>query len=160
MNEEVGSIREIMIDVPSGRVAYAVLGVGGFLGFGERLFAIPWQVLTLDEDRKCFLLDVDKNRLQNAPGFDKDNWPDMADVTWASGINSYWNVPSASVETPVGNGHQDEIGLDASRRYDRDVESFPEGEGEEKAREARNAIDSPEGVRLREAEEIGKSRAK
>ena len=69
-----------MIDVPSGRVAYAVLSVGGFLGIGDRLFAIPWEALTLDEDRLCFVMDVDKHRLENAPGFDKSNWPDMADV--------------------------------------------------------------------------------
>jgi hypothetical protein len=54
MNENVGSIREIMIDVPSGRVAYAVLSVGGFLGMGDRLFAIPWEALVVDEDRKWF----------------------------------------------------------------------------------------------------------
>ena len=83
-NEDVGSLKEIMIDVPSGRVAYAVLAVGGFLGIGERLFAIPWGALALDQDRKCFILDVDKQRLQNAPGFDKDNWPDMADPSWAA----------------------------------------------------------------------------
>ena len=60
LNEKVGSIQEIMIDVPTGRVAYTVLSVGGFLGMGDRLFAIPWRALTLDEDRKCFVMDVDK----------------------------------------------------------------------------------------------------
>jgi sporulation protein YlmC with PRC-barrel domain len=94
MNENVGSIKEIMIDVPTGRVAYAVLSVGGFLGIGERLFAVPWEALTLDEDRKCFILDADKQRLENAPGFDKDNWPDMADSAWGSGVSSYWHMPS------------------------------------------------------------------
>ena len=93
MDEKVGSIKEIMIDVPSGRVAYAVLSVGGFLGIGERLFAIPWEALTLDEDRKCFVFDVDKQRLENAPGFDKDNWPDMADSSWGRAVNSYWHMP-------------------------------------------------------------------
>jgi sporulation protein YlmC with PRC-barrel domain len=94
-NENVGSIKEIMIDVPTGRVAYAVLSVGGFIGIGERLFAIPWSALTLDEDRKCFILDVDKQRLENAPGFDKDRWPDMADLSWSSSVSSYWRMPSA-----------------------------------------------------------------
>jgi hypothetical protein len=96
MNENVGSIKEIMIDVPTGRVAYAVLSVGGFLGIGERLFAVPWEALTLDEDRKCFILDADKQRLENAPGFDKDNWPDMADSAWGSGVSSYWHMPGAT----------------------------------------------------------------
>jgi hypothetical protein len=79
MNEKVGSIKEIMIDVPSGRISYAVLAVGGFLGIGERLFAIPGEALNLDEDNRCVILDVDKERLENALGFDKDNWPDMVD---------------------------------------------------------------------------------
>lgn len=89
-NEDVGSIKEIMLDVPSGRVAYAVLSVGGFLGLGDRLFAIPWEALTLDEDRQCFIMDVDKQRLENAPGFDKSNWPDMADTSWCHSVHKYW----------------------------------------------------------------------
>jgi sporulation protein YlmC with PRC-barrel domain len=94
-DENVGSIKQIMIDVPTGRVAYAVLSVGGFLGIGERLFAIPWTTLALDEDRKCFILDVDKQRLENAPGFDKDRWPDMADASCGSTVSLYWRTPSA-----------------------------------------------------------------
>lgn len=89
-DENVGSIKEIMLDVPSGRVAYAVMSVGGFLGMGDRLFAIPWEALTLDEDRECFILDVDKQRIENAPGFDKSNWPDMADTSWGRGVQKYW----------------------------------------------------------------------
>jgi len=50
--EELGSIKDIMIDVPRGRVAYAVLSRGGVLGIGDKLFAIPWGALTLDADRK------------------------------------------------------------------------------------------------------------
>jgi len=88
--EDLGNIKDIMIDVPSGRVAYAVLSSGGFLGLGDKLFAIPWSALTLDADRKCFVLDVDKEKLKNAPGFDKDHWPSMADPTWANEIHSYY----------------------------------------------------------------------
>lgn len=89
-NEKLGDIKDIMIDVPRGRVAYAVLAAGGFLGIGEKLFAIPWSALTLDADRKCFVLDVDAERLKNAPGFDKDHWPSMADTTWASEVHHYY----------------------------------------------------------------------
>src|SRR5512146_2098640 len=77
--EDLGKIEEIMIDVPTGRVAYAVLSFGGFLGLGDKLFAIPWDPLSLDETTHKFLLNVPKSRLENAPGFDKNNWPDMAD---------------------------------------------------------------------------------
>lgn len=91
--ENLGSIKEIMLDAHNGTVCYAVLSSGGFLGIGDKLFAIPWQALRLDTDNKRFLLDVDAERLKNAPGFDKDHWPDMADSTWAQSIHSYY-LPS------------------------------------------------------------------
>jgi sporulation protein YlmC with PRC-barrel domain len=92
-SEKLGSIEDIMIDVRTGRVAYAVLSFGGILGLGEKLFAIPWGALTLDTDRKCFVLDVPKERLEQAPGFDKDHWPSMADEGWASQIYAFYNQP-------------------------------------------------------------------
>ena len=90
--EDLGEIKEIMIDVPSGRVAYAVLSFGGVLGLGDKLFAIPWQALQLDPENHRFVLDVDKERLKNAPGFDKDHWPSMADQRWATDIHSYYDA--------------------------------------------------------------------
>lgn len=89
-DEDLGDIKEIMLDVATGEVAYAVLSFGSFLGFGEKLFAVPWQSLKLDSINKRFILDIDKSRLENAPGFDKDDWPDMADETWARGIHTYY----------------------------------------------------------------------
>jgi sporulation protein YlmC with PRC-barrel domain len=88
--EELGKLDEIMIDTQAGRVAYAVLSFGGFLGMGNKLFAIPWDQLSLDENRKCFVLNVNHETLENAPGFDKDNWPDMADSGWREQIYSYY----------------------------------------------------------------------
>jgi hypothetical protein len=87
-DEDLGDIKEIMLDMRSGRVAYAVLSFGGFLGMGGKLFAVPWAALTLDTEHKRFVLDVQKDRLSSAQGFDKDKWPDMADVTWAKGIHA------------------------------------------------------------------------
>ncbi len=89
--DKLGSIEDIMLDVASGRVAYAVLSFGGILGMGDKLFAIPWSALALDADRKCFVLDVSKDRLEKAPGFDKDHWPSMADQNWASQVYAYYN---------------------------------------------------------------------
>jgi sporulation protein YlmC with PRC-barrel domain len=91
--DKLGDIKEIMLDVPHGRIAYAVLSRGGVLGMGDKLFAIPWSALTLDTDRKCFVLDISEESLKNAEGFDKDNWPRMADETWARGIYQYYNQP-------------------------------------------------------------------
>jgi sporulation protein YlmC with PRC-barrel domain len=90
--EDVGKIDEIMIDTPTGRVAYAVLSFGGFLGMGDKLFAIPWSLLSLDEDNQLFRLNIDKEKLKAAPGFDKSNWPDMADRSWGGEINKYYGT--------------------------------------------------------------------
>jgi hypothetical protein len=90
--DDLGKIDELMIHIPSGKVAYAVLSFGGVLRIGNKLFAVPWRALKVDEDEKCFILDVDKKTLENAPGFDKDNWPDMADATWGSEVFAYYGV--------------------------------------------------------------------
>jgi sporulation protein YlmC with PRC-barrel domain len=94
--EDLGKIEDLMIDLHSGRIAYAVLSFGGFLKMGNKLFAIPWEALKVDPINKVFILQVDKSRLENAAGFDKDNWPDMADPAFGStlyrhyGIKPYW----------------------------------------------------------------------
>jgi len=90
--DSLGKVEHIMLDVPSGRIAYAVLSFGGVLGMGGKLFALPWHALILDADSKCFVLDVSKERLKNAPGFDKDRWPSMADQSWAADLHKYYNV--------------------------------------------------------------------
>ena len=90
--EDLGDIKEIMLDMRSGRVGYAVMSFGGFLGMGEKLFAVPWNALTLDTKNKRFVLNVAEERLKNAPGFDTNNWPDMADQSWVSGIHSYYGT--------------------------------------------------------------------
>ena len=90
--EKLGTVEEIMLDVPTGRIAYAVLSSGGFLGIGDKLFAIPWGSLVLDPENKCFVLDVAKERLEQAPGFDKAHWPSMADEGWARELHTSYRV--------------------------------------------------------------------
>jgi len=90
--DDLGDIKDIMLDMSTGHVAYVVLAFGGFLGLGEKLFAVPWNALTLDVDEKRFTLNADKDKLKNAPGFDKDNWPDMADTVWGQQIHSYYGT--------------------------------------------------------------------
>jgi len=97
-DDDLGDIKEIMLDVPTGRVAYAVMSFGGFLGMGDKLFAVPWSALELDTVNKRFVLDVSKERLKEAPGFDKNDWPDMADPTWVKGVHAYYGV------TPYSDG--------------------------------------------------------
>ncbi|WP_206956980.1 PRC-barrel domain-containing protein [Trinickia acidisoli] len=88
--EEVGKVKEIMLDVQAGRIAYVVMSSGGFLGIGDKLLAIPWNALTLDTTRKCFLLSLCAEQIKNAPGFDKQHWPSMADATWATSVHQYY----------------------------------------------------------------------
>jgi len=93
--ENLGEIKEIMLDVENAKIAYAVLSFGGFLGIADKLFAVPWDALTLKLETldTRFILDVEKERLESAPGFDKDNWPDMADGgLYASQIRSYYGT--------------------------------------------------------------------
>ena len=90
--EQLGIIKELMIDLDEGHVAYAVLSFGGFLGMGDKLFAIPWEALALDTEDHAFILDMDKEILKNAPGFDKDHWPGTAEFEagWLLDIYEYY----------------------------------------------------------------------
>jgi len=88
--EDLGKIEELMIDLDRGRIAYAVLSFGGFLGMGDKLFAIPWQAFGVDTDGKRLVLKADKELLKKAPGFDKSNWPNMADPAWGSKLYGYY----------------------------------------------------------------------
>jgi sporulation protein YlmC with PRC-barrel domain len=96
--ENLGEIKDVVIDPETGQMAYAVLSFGGILGMGEKYFAIPWQALTpktpttKGAQYDQFVLNIDKERLQNAPSFNKDNWPDMADRKWAQQVYSYYGV--------------------------------------------------------------------
>ena len=94
--EDLGDIKEIMLDTRTGQVAYAVLSFGGFLGMGEKLFAVPWQALHLDTHNKRFVLAVDKEHLKNAPGFDPDAWPDMSDISWSDQIHAFYGTSPVS----------------------------------------------------------------
>jgi PRC-barrel domain len=90
--EKLGTIKEIMIEMGTGRIGYAVLSFGGFLGMGDRLFAVPWTALILDTTAHRFILNVNKDTLKEAPGFDKDHWPSMVDPSWAVGVNTFYGT--------------------------------------------------------------------
>jgi sporulation protein YlmC with PRC-barrel domain len=90
--EVLGTIEHLMIDVEKGRIAYAVLSFGGFLGMGDKLFAIPWSALRVDTGEEQFILDVDKHLLERAPGFDKAHWPNLADRTWGAEVCTYYGA--------------------------------------------------------------------
>ena len=91
-DEDLGKIEDLMIDTRDGRVAYAVLSFGGLMDIGDKLFAVPMEALRLDNAEKCFLLDKPKEELKNAPGFDKDEWPDTASPVWQQKVHTYYGV--------------------------------------------------------------------
>ena len=91
-DEHLGNVEDLMIDLETGRVAYCVLSFGGFLGMGEKLFAVPWRALNLDAEEHAFVLNVPKDRLKDAPGFDKHHWPDLTDPDLRSQIYGFYDV--------------------------------------------------------------------
>jgi len=93
-DEHLGDIKEFMLDMKTAKVAYAVMSSGGVFTIGEKLFAVPFSSLKLDTVNKRFVLNVAKERFENAPGFDSDNWPNMADPTWIDGIRTYYGSPA------------------------------------------------------------------
>jgi sporulation protein YlmC with PRC-barrel domain len=94
--ENLGKIEELMLDLEKGRVAYAVLSFAGVPGMGEKMYVVPFEALKLDTSREHFTLDVDKDKLKNAPGFDRNNPPKASDRTWGAeifkfyGFKPYW----------------------------------------------------------------------
>lgn len=117
--EDLGKVEELMLDLDSGRIAYVVVSFGGFLGIGDKLFAIPWDAFTIDVGEQEFILDVDRQTLENAPGFDKNNRPDMADSAWASKVHTHygqkpsWERDFTSAGDYVGDDKLDNTGLEA-----------------------------------------------
>lgn len=96
--EDLGELKSIMIDLAGGRVAYAVLSFGGFLGMGDKLFALPWEALRVDQENERIILDAPREVLENAPGFDKDEWPDLGESGYGVriyehyGYDPYWEA--------------------------------------------------------------------
>ena len=91
-NEHLGEIKEIMLDMRKGSIAYAVMSHGGLFTLGEKLFAVPWEALTLDTINKRFTLNIDKEHIAAAPGFDSKHWPDMANQAWQSEVHHYYGT--------------------------------------------------------------------
>jgi hypothetical protein len=109
--DDLGEIKEIMLDMRSGQVAYAVLAFGGMLGLGEKLFAVPWQALQLDTVNKRFVLNVEKERLKNAPGFDPDAWPDMSDIGWSNQVHGFYGTTAGGMGAGSGSGSGMQSGM-------------------------------------------------
>ena len=81
--EDLGTVEEIMLDLAHGRVAYVVMSFGRVNWMpNDKLFAVPWEVLTISFHDKKFILNVSKETLKSAPGFDRNKWPEVPDFGW------------------------------------------------------------------------------
>jgi sporulation protein YlmC with PRC-barrel domain len=87
--EHLGSIKDIMIDLVNGKIEYVILEMGGFLGMGDKYFAIPFSLLKVDRKSQTFILDQVRETLNAAPGFDKDHWPETNSHIF-DGSTAYW----------------------------------------------------------------------
>jgi sporulation protein YlmC with PRC-barrel domain len=88
--EALGEIKDIVIDWEAGEVAYIVLSFGGLLGFGDKLFAMPLEAFSLNAREGVFLLDISKEKLAEAPGFDEDNWPNYPQKQFVEELHHYY----------------------------------------------------------------------
>lgn len=90
--ENLGEVEDVMLNLTQGRAAYAVLSFGGFLDIGDKLFAIPMDLLTpdLDPENETVNFNVEQELLTEMPGFDSDNWPDTANPVWDEEVRAYW----------------------------------------------------------------------
>ena len=99
-NEKLGEIKDVVVDLHSGKVAYVVLSVGGFLGIGDKYVAIPPTAFMAATEPEKLTLNADKAKLQNAPSFSKTSWPELNSPTWTSDL-AYW-TSDATAQGTVG----------------------------------------------------------
>ena len=97
--ETLGRVEDLMLDVEGGKIEYAVVTHGGVLGLGEKMFAVPWSILKVDRPGRFLVLNVDKEVLRVAEGFDKDSWPNSADPAWQQKIAEYYTAQPLDPDT-------------------------------------------------------------
>jgi sporulation protein YlmC with PRC-barrel domain len=90
--KDLGTIKDLVISPDENRVVYAVLSFGGVLGLGEKLFAVPLSALKPAADAKSFVLEIDPERLKQAPEFNENNWPQMTDPQWMTSVYTFYGL--------------------------------------------------------------------
>ena len=103
--ETLGKIENLVVDIDTGRIVYAILDFGGFLGIGSKLFPVPWESLAALPLEGIFFLNQSKEQIEKAPAFEKKNLPDMGDVHWGAGILKHYGVPGHEQRYGYGYGY-------------------------------------------------------
>ncbi len=126
-NEKLGEIKDLVVDLQSGKIAYAVLSVGGFLGIGDKYVAVPVNAFSVAVEQDRLTLNADKAKIQNAPGFAKSSWPEVNSPTWST-ESTYWLSEPAAQGTSgaIRSGTATETGrgtspIGADRRLQNDA---------------------------------------
>lgn len=88
-HEKLGDVKDLMLNIHTGAIEYVIIEFGGFLGIGEKYFAVPFKSLTLDTDLHAFIFDQQREVMEKAPGFDKDHWPETNSNHWED-TYTYW----------------------------------------------------------------------
>jgi len=105
--ETLGRIDDLVIDMKTGDVRYAALGVGGVAGIGSKLFAVPWSSMTFvfgepsNKNDRHFVLDMSQDDFNRSPGFDSSHWPNVADPKWAASVDKHYNVKRQEEPAPA-----------------------------------------------------------
>jgi len=122
-NKELGTVKDTVIDVRAGQVRYVALSYGGFLGLGDKLFAVPFDALThhhgVSGDAHYFVLNIDEETLKRSPGFDQDKWPNFADPKFNSGIDTYYEKFRRPADRRAGvsvNANNGRVSVDVNRK--------------------------------------------
>lgn len=107
-NEDLGDIEDLVVDPKTGQIRYAAISMGGFLGLGDELFAVPWNAIKIqreadDDDDFEAVVNIDKQRMENARGFDQDNWPNFADERWQRENDKRYHI-DIDTRNPEGRG--------------------------------------------------------
>lgn len=97
--EDLGDIKDVIIDMNNGKVHYVVLSFGGFLGMGDKLFAYPMRVFKPTADKDDLILAVDKERLRKAPGFEDKSWPDWDRSDYRAQVDRYHAADTVTIKT-------------------------------------------------------------
>ena len=92
--ETLGKIENLVVDIDTGIIVYAVLESGGFLGIGDKLLPVPWKSLAALPSEGIFFLNQSKEQMEEAPAFDRKNLPNMEDISWGANVFKYYGAPS------------------------------------------------------------------